>query len=92
MRLKRNPSTGQFDVDLNPDAKGEVHVSGLASGNQSCSFKGRKFLCVGDRVLEVQNTRIADLKEEGTMDSIEELLDGCESAIIRVMPLKDLKQ
>ncbi len=91
VRLKRNPSTGQFDVGLNSDANGEVHVSGLASGSQRCSFKGRKFLCVGDRVLEVQNTRIADLKGEDTIDAIEELLDGCETATIRVVHLKHSK-
>ncbi len=91
MRLKRNSFIDQFDVDLNSDAKGDVHVSDLASGSQSCSFKGRKFLCVGDRVLEVQNTRIADLKGEDTIDAIEELLDGCEIATIRVVPLKHSK-
>ncbi len=91
VRLKRNPSTGQFDVDLNSDANGDVHVNGLASGSQSCSFKGRKFLCVGDRVLDVQNTCIKDLKGEDTLDAIEELLDGCETVTIRVMPLKHSK-
>ncbi len=91
VRLKRNPSTGQFDVGLNSGANGEVHVNGLASGSQRCSFKGRKFLCVGDRVLEVQNTRIEDMKGEDTIDAIEELLDGCETATIRVVPLKHSK-
>ncbi len=87
VRLKRNPSTGQFDVGLNSDANGEVHVN----GNQSCSSRGRKFLCVGDRVLEIQNIRIADLKGEDTIEAIEELLDGCETAAIRVVPLKHSK-
>ncbi len=88
MRLKRNQSPGQFDVGFNSDANGAVHVTSLVSGSQSCSLKGRTFLCVGDHVLEVQNARIGALQEEGTIDAKEELLDGCESATIRVLPFK----
>ncbi len=92
MRLKRIPSTGQFNVGLNSDANGDVHVSSLVSGSQSYTFKGRTFLCVRDHVLEVKNTRVGDLKEEGTIDAKEKLLDGCESATIRVLPLKHSKK
>ncbi len=58
---------------------------------QSCSFKGRKFLRVGDRVLEVQNTRVKDMQEKTKTDAVQELLSGCEVATIRVIAMKHTK-
>ncbi len=94
VQLKRNPSTGLFDVGFNSDGPiGEqVHVSSLGvCGRQNCSFKGRKFLRVGDRVLEVQNTRVKDMTEETKTDAVQELLSGCEIAMIRVIGIKHTK-
>ncbi len=93
VQLKRNPSTRLFDVGFSSDGPSdeEVHVSSLGvSGRQSCSFRGRKFLRVGDRVLEVQNTRVKDMQKTKT-DAVQELLSGCEVATIRVIAMKHSK-
>ncbi len=94
VQLKRNPSTGLFDVGFSSDGPNdeEVHVSSLGvSGRQCCSFKGRKFLRVGDRVLEVQNTRVKDMRETTKTDAVQQLLGGCEVATIRVIGMKHTK-
>ncbi len=94
VQLKRNPSTGLFDVGFSSDGPNgeEVHVSSLGvNGRQSCSFKSRKFLRVGDRVMEVQNTRVKDMREKTKTDSVQELLTGCEVATIRVIAVKHTK-
>ncbi len=94
VQLKRNPSTGLFDVGFNSDGPiGEqLHVSSLGvCGPQNCSFKGRKFLRVGDRVLEVQNTRVKDMRAKTKTDAMQELLTGCEVATIRVIGMKHTK-
>ncbi len=94
VQLKRNPSTGLFDVGFSSDGRSgeQVHVSSLGvSGRQSCSFKGRKFLRVGDRILEVQNTRVKDMQEKTKTDAVHELLIGCEVATIRVIGMKYTK-
>ncbi len=94
VQLKRNPSTGHFVVGLSSDGPSgeQVHVSSLGmSGSQSCSFKGRKFLRVGDRVLEVQNTRVKDMQEKTKTDAVQELLGKCEVATIRVIAIKNTK-
>ncbi len=91
VQLKRNPSTGLFDVGFSSNGPNgeEVHVKSLGvSGRQSCSFKSRKFLRVGDRVIEVQNTRVKDMKEKIKTDAVHELLTGCEVATIRVIAMK----
>ncbi len=84
--MKRNSTTNQFDVSFASDTKGDVFVSSLANGN-NYSFKGRKFLHVGDRIVEVQNTCVQDMEDKST-DAIQKLLNGCDLATIRVRYLK----
>ncbi len=50
-----------------------------------------KFLRVGDRVLEVQNTRVKDMRAKTKTDAVQELLGGCEVATIRVITMKHTK-
>ncbi len=89
IQLRRDPTTNQFDVDLQVDASGNVFVSHLTDDRQYYSCKGQKFMRLGDRVMEVQNTLVKDLPKtaDGRVDP-DHLLQDCQTALLRVIALK----
>ncbi len=89
VQLRRDPTTEQFDVSLQTNANGNVFVGSLADDRQYYSCKGRKFLCVGDRVMEVQNINVKNLPKsvDGRVDP-EQMLQDCQTALLRVISLK----
>ncbi len=92
VQLRRDPTTNQFDVSLQTNVNGNVYVSFLTGDRQHLSYNGRKFLCVGDRVMEVQNTQVKDLPctADGRVDP-DQLLQDCQTALLRVISLKHSK-
>ncbi len=90
VQLRRDPTTNQFDVDLQVDDTGNVFVSRLTDDHQYYSCKGKKFLRLGDRVMEVQNTQVKDLPTtaEGRVNP-DHLLQDCQTALLRVIAPKN---
>ncbi len=92
VQLRRDPTKNQFDVSLQTNATGNLYVSSLTGDRPHLSYSGRKFLCVGDRVMEVQNTQVKDLPNtaDGKVDP-DLLLQDCQTALLRVISLKHSK-